>query len=380
MKIGALLPRSVFQPLLQHNFQQGMQAYLQCKQLPVELITASIGFGTEPEMMQAQAEKMLLEQQADVLVMYADQEYVQPVAELARQLNRLVLLVHNGAKYKHSWEPHPVVLSHTLNNTIQCRLTGAYAADISNNAAVCTSFYDGGYSHCHALTQSYTDSGGSIAYNYVSQYKVQEFNAAPLHDFLRANTQVQALLALYNGALAHCFLQQLQQAGFTNDVQVFASPMLLDETLAEVYGALDLPFRVSGYVPWISSLDNDANQLLKSQFLQFSGREANLCAMHGWDTAMILEHIFNTANSHRFRAKDILAGLSNVTFNSPRGSLRMDAATHHMIAPAWLVETNEAFVPKVIGSADNTAQIWQEIINDKTIIPGTGWFNTYLCA
>lgn len=380
MKIGALLPRSVFQPLLQHNFLQGMQAYLQYKQLPLELVTANIGFGTEPELMQAAAEKMLLEQQADVLVMYADQEYVQPVAELARQLNRLVLLVHNGAKYKHSWEPHPVMLSHTLNNTIQCRLTGAYAAQLFHNAAVCTSFYDGGYSHCHAFTQSYTDNGGSVAYNFVSQYKAEEFNSAPLQDFLRANTQVHALLALYNGALSHCFLQQLQQAGFTKDLQVFASPMLLDETLTDVYGALALPFRVSGYVPWVSSLDNDANRLLKSQFLRFSGREANLAAMHGWDTALILEHIFNTADSHRFKARDILAGLSDVRFNSPRGSLYMDAATHHMMAPAWLVEANEALEPTVIASVDDTAQVWQEIINDKTIIPGTGWFNTYLCA
>jgi hypothetical protein len=380
MKIGALLPRSVFQPLLQHNFQQGMQAYLQYRHLSVELITANIGFGTEPEGMQAQAEKMLLEQQADVLVMYADQEYVRAVAELARQLNRLVLLVHNGAKYKHVWEPHPNVLSHTLNNTVQCRLTGAYAAGLSHNAAVCTSFYDGGYSHCHAFTQSYTDKGGSIAYNFVGQYKVEEFNSAPLHDFLRANTLVESLLALYNGALAHRFLQQLQQSGIAKDMQVFASPMLLDETLPAVYGELALPFRISGYVPWVSSLDNDANRLLQSQFRSFSGRDANLGAMHGWNTAMILEHIFNTADSHHFSAKDILAGLSDVSFNSPRGALRMDAATHHMMAPAWLVQVNEALKPEVIGRVEDTTALWHEIINDKTIIPGTGWFNTYLCA
>lgn len=380
MKIGALLPRSIFQPLLQHNFQQGMQAYLQYRQIGAELITASIGFGTDPDMMLAQAEKMLLEHQADVLVLYADQDYVQNIAALARSLNRLVLLVHNGAKYKYNWEPHPTVLSHTLNNTIQCRLTGRYAAGLSANAAVCTSFYDGGYSHCHAFTQSYTDSGGSVAYNFVSQFKPQEFNSAPLHDFMRTNTHVQALLALYNGELAHCFLQQLQQADIANNIEVFASPMLLDETLTGVYGALKLPFRVSGYVPWVFSLDNDANRLLKSAFLHFTGREANLAGMHGWDTGLILEHIFNTASEHRFRARDILAGLSDITFNSPRGPLRMNAATNHMIAPAWLVQTNEALEPEVIGRVEDTAQVWQEILHDETIIPATGWFNTYLCA
>ncbi|HJT74919.1 MAG TPA: ABC transporter substrate-binding protein [Chitinophaga sp.] len=380
MKIGALLPRSTFQPLLHHNFQQGMQAYLQYRQVPAELITAHIGFGTEPEKVLAEAEKMLLEQQVDVLVLYADQDAVQNIASLARSLNRLVLLVHNGAKYPYNWEPHPVVLSHTLNNTIQCRLTGQYAAGLLKDAAVCTSFYDGGYSHCHALTQSYMDNGGNIAYNFVSQYKVQEFNSTPLHDFLKANTHVQALLSLFNGDLAHCFLQQLQQQDIAKDLQVFASPMLLDETLPAVYGELRLPFRISGYVPWTSSIDNNANRLLKTQFLHSTGREANLAGMHGWDTALILEHIFNTADQHRFRAKDILAGLDGITFDSPRGPLRMDTATHHMLAPAWLVQANEVLEQEVTGRVDDTAKTWQEILNDKTIATATGWINTYLCA
>ncbi|MVT07878.1 ABC transporter substrate-binding protein [Chitinophaga tropicalis] len=380
MKIGALLPRSTFQPLLYHNFQQGLQAYLQYRQVPASLITAHIGFGTEPEKMLAEAEKMLLEQQVDVLVLYADQESVQNIASLARSLNRLVLLVHNGAKYPYDWEPHPVVLSHTLNNTVQCRLTGQYAAGLLKDAAVCTSFYDGGYSHSHALTQSYADCGGNIAYNFVSQYKVQEFNSAPLHDFLTANTQVQALLSLFNGDLAHCFLQQLQQLDHAKNLQVFASPMLLDETLPAVYGELRLPFRISGYVPWTSSINNDANSQLKEQFLHFTGREANLAGMHGWDTGLILEHIFNTANTHNFRAKDILAGLGNVTLNSPRGPMRIDTATHHMLTPAWLVEANEVFEPEVKGRVDNTATIWQEIVNDKTVTRTSGWINTYLCA
>ncbi|PSL42899.1 amino acid/amide ABC transporter substrate-binding protein (HAAT family) [Chitinophaga niastensis] len=380
MKIGALLPRSTFHPLLHHDFLQGMQAYLQYRQVSAELLTANIEFGTDADMMLEQAEKMLLEKQVDVLVVYADQEAVSKIAALAKPLNRLVLVVHNGAKYMHDWEPHPTVLSHTLNNIIHCRLTGRYAADISKNAAVCTSFYDGGYSHNHALVQSYMDNGGNVAYNFVGQYKVKEFNSAPLHDFLRTNAHVQTLLALFNGDLAHCFLQQLQDADVTPGLQLFGSPMLLDESLTAVHGALKLPFRISGYVPWISSLHNNANQLLKTQFQSHTGREANLPGMHGWDTAIILEHIFNTANIHHFKARDILAALSDVTLDSPRGSLCMDTATHHMIAPAWLVQTNEAFEPEIIGGTDNTAQIWQEIVNEKIQGVSSGWINTYLCA
>ncbi|MEV4887127.1 ABC transporter substrate-binding protein [Chitinophaga ginsengisegetis] len=380
MKIGALLPRSTFHPLLQHDFLQGMEAYLQYRGVSTTWFTANIGFGINPEMVLQEAEKMLLQHHADVLVLYADQPAVSNIAAFAKQLNRLVLQVHNGAKYMHEWEPHPVVLSHTLNNTIQCRLTGIHAATLSKEAAVCTSFYDGGYSHNHALVQSYADNGGSVAYNFVSQYKVSDFDSEPLHHFLRTNAHVQTLLALYNGDLAHCFLQQLQTSDVTEGLQVFGSPMLLDETLTTVHGQLKIPFQVSGYVPWLSSLKNNANELLKTQFNAHTGREANLPGMHGWNTGMILEHIYNTADTHRFRAREILAALSDITLDSPRGPLHMDAATHHMIAPAWLVKTNEAFEPEVIGGTDNTAQIWQDIVHTKIHGVSSGWINTYLCA
>lgn len=380
MKIGALLPKSSFHPLLQHDFLQGMQAYLQFRAVNTTWFTANIGFGTDADQLLEQAEKMLLENQADVLVLYADQPAVSKIAALAKSLNRLVILVHNGAKYIHEWEPHPTMLSHTLNNAIQCRLTGQYAARHAKDIAVCTSFYDGGYSHCHALTQSYIDIGGNVAYNFVSKYTVATFDSAPLHQFLASNAHVQTLLSLYNGDLAHCFLQQLQQIDGAKDLQVFGSPMLFDETLTTVHGELKLPFQVSGYVPWISSLPNNTNQLLKTQFKNHTGREANLFSMHGWDTGIILEHIFNTSATHHFRARDILSAFSDVTLDSARGPLHMDTATHHMVAPAWLVQTNEAFEPEVISKEEHTLAVWQEIVREK--IPGgaTGWVNTYLCA
>lgn len=380
MKIGALLPRSTFHPLLQHDFLQGIQAYLLYKGIGAEFITANIGYGTDDEQLLVQAEKLLITEQVDLLIVYADQTSVSKIAALAKPLNRLLLVVHNGAKYQHEWEPHPIVLSNTLNNVIQCRLTGGYAAGISPTAAVCTSFYDGGYSHSHAMLQPYMDLGGAIQYNFVSQYTIKTFNSAPLLNFLNEHQQVQTLLALFNGELAHCFLQQLQQANITQPLEIIASPMMLDETITGIHGALKLPFRVSGYVPWISTLNNNANQLFKNQFKIYTGRDANLPGMHGWDTGMIIGHIYNTSNSHYFRAKDILAALQQVTLDSPRGPLQMDTATHHMIAPAWLVQTNEDFEPSVIQGNDNTMQVWQEIVNEKRDGIATGWINTYLCA
>ncbi|NLR59163.1 ABC transporter substrate-binding protein [Chitinophaga polysaccharea] len=380
MKIGALLPKSTFYPLLHHNLLKGVQAYLHYRQINAEIVTANIGYGVDADLMLQQAETMLLENGADVLLLYADQAAVEKIAQLARSLNKLVLLMHSGAKYMHAWEPHPAVLSNTLNHTIHCRLTGLYAAGNAADAAVCTSFYDAGYAHTHALVQPYSDSGGSVQYNFVSQYILKDFNIAPLTDFLHANPQVQTLLALFNGDLAHYFLQQLQQLTLAPQLQIFASPMLLDETLTSVHGELTVPFPIRGYVPWVSSLPHKANQLLKVQFEQYSGRAVSLDSMHGWETGIILEHIFNTAAGHQFQAKKILAALADITIDSPRGPLRMDIATHHMIAPSWLVETSENLEPVIIGENVDTLQVWQDVVREQPAGIASGWINTYLCA
>lgn len=379
MKIGALLPRSTFHLLLQHDFQAGMAAYLQYRQTGATVVASNIQYGIDPNVVLQEAEKMLLQENVDILVLYADQETLKQTADLAKALNKLIILVHGGAKYMHSWEPHPAVLSHTLNGTVHCRLTGAYAATQAANAALCTSFFDGGYSHCHTLSHAYMVSGGNITYNYISQHKQEEFSIASLASFLTANPETRALLSLFNGDFAHYFLQHLQRSGI-NDLQLFGSPMLLDETIPAVHGPLELPFRLCGYVPWTSVLDNPANELFKTQFREHGKREATISALHGWDTGILLEQILRTVDQHRFRAGDILEMMKSVQLESPRGTLHMDAATHHMLGPSWLVEMNSAFQPEILGGIDNTAHTWQEIVNTKLEGPSSGWINTYLCG
>ena len=57
-------------------------------------------------------------------------------------------------------------------------LSGVYAANtFGENAACVSSFYDGGYQLTESFVRGFTDSGGSIVYNYVSpiDYKSESF-------------------------------------------------------------------------------------------------------------------------------------------------------------------------------------------------------------
>ncbi|WP_160714001.1 ABC transporter substrate-binding protein [Chitinophaga solisilvae] len=381
MKAGLLLPGSTMLPLIRHDFLQGLQAALQYAGIDKEvtLVTANINYGINQEQVRAEAEKMFFQEQADILIVYGDQPELSAIQQLALSLNKLVIIVNNGAKYQEDIAPNPVVLYHTLQNVVQCRLTGIHAA-AHGAAGVCTSYYDGGYSHVHAMSQAYADHGGKVMFNFVSDYKVKDFHLQQLQAFLQTNPDTPSLLTLFNGDLAWHFLHRLQQLPEAAGKNIFASPMLLDETLAPVYGELNPHFRIGGYVPWTRTLDTEENKQFLQHFRSFAKREGSVLSMHGWENGLLLAHLFHNAPSHEFNGRKIVQLLRDIAINSPRGPISMDNNTHHIIAPAWYVQADPNFQLSVVTCVSQTDDVWKYIAEEKRTGISSGWINTYLCA
>jgi|GEM_PF-6172908 len=380
MKLGLLLPRSSFQPLLQHDLLGGCKAFIDSRQLPVTLVTANIGFGTDPAAVLAAAEKMLMEDGVDVLGIYADQETLQQVANFARAVNKLVILIHPGARYFHDWEPHSHLISHTLHHSLCCRFTAEMAADQAGEAAYATSFFDCGFPAGHALTQFYADKGGQVQFNFISKYKRDEFTIAPLADFLRQQPAVKSVLSLYNGDLAYYFLRQLQEAGLP-DLQLFAGPMVFEPSPATEFGPLpQLSYSLQGYLPWAAGIDTPANREFVATCTAALKRPVNSAALHGWTTAQLAAYMLEGAAQHGFAANGILESLPALALESPRGTLRFDAESHHTLAPIWHAATDAAFNITVNGNIPDIATPWRELRAAVKGIVTAHWINTYPCA
>ncbi|NIG54507.1 ABC transporter substrate-binding protein [Chitinophaga sp. Cy-1792] len=379
MKTGILLPKSNYQPLLQYDFLAGCKASLAHVGTDVEYVTANIGFGTDKDAVYAAAEKMLMEDDVDVLVMYADQQSLLPVAEFARAANKLIILVHPGARYMHGWEPHPNVISHTLQHNLCCQQTAARAAGIATKAAFCTSFFEAGFPVSHALSHYYISNGGMLEYNFISRFKAAEFTVAPLVAFLQQRPDVTTLLTLFNGELGHLFLQQLAAAQLDN-LQLFAGPMLFEDALVANYGPIQLSCSLEGYIPWHPAVDLPANKLFMEQMSQTLERAITSFTMHGWTTGQLLAAIASGKAAHGYKPKGVLQALEQVQIDSPRGPITFDPATQHTLAPLWYAHADANMHVTIGHEMTATLDQWTALQSEVKGAFISNWNNTYPCG
>ncbi|MFB6456696.1 ABC transporter substrate-binding protein [Chitinophaga sp. Hz27] len=379
MKTGILLPRSTFHPVLQYDLLAGCQTYLKSCNAEIEIVTANIGFGTDTSTVQQHAEQLLLEQGVDVLIAYADQETMLQVANLARAANKLLIMVHPGARYLHPWEPHPNTISHTLHHQLCCKYTGAFAAQQTKAAAFTSSFFDAGFPISHSLMEGYTRAEGMIQYNYISKYKIAEFDISPLIDFLHNNPSVSSLLSLFNGDLAHHFLKLLSESKIPG-LNIYAGPFMLDDALPAAYGALNLPFSLQGYTPWAAGIDLPANKLFLETCRKEINRNINSFTMLGWTTGQLLEFILRNASAHQFNPGAVISSLEMMHIDSPRGALQFDKDTHHTLAPIWFANTDQHLHVNVENAIDDILPSWNQLVEEVKGVVTAHWLNSYPCA
>jgi branched-chain amino acid transport system substrate-binding protein len=383
LKIGVLLPRSTLFPAIGLDFLNGIKAFLQQHQLKddCKLITDNIGFGTDEAEIYTKAEKLILQEDVDIAIVFAGTRVGEMLEALFTASNKILLLANMGANFPESWQPAPTTIVHTLNFCLHTRLTGKLAAmnEVKDGAYV-TSYYDAGYKQCYSMLSSHQQNGGIPHYTHVTHFKPDEFSLEPLNAFISEHPEVKNLLCLFAGDLATKFYLEIVPLQNQYGLQLYVSPMMLDQALKEENGELFSVQDAKGYTPWLASLQNESNQLFLNAFLKTANKKANLFALLGWDTGALLQVLLQQNESGNTGAAGMLTAIGGMEFKSPRGWMKLDAATFHTYGPSWLVNCHDFMELDVTGEMVDTTEEWNEFTNEK--FPdgeSSNWRNTYLC-
>lgn len=384
MKTGILLPRSSTHPLIALNFMDGLNAFLKHHQLDheIEHSYAYIGFGTDEKLIQKEAERLILEHQVDLLIIFADYPVVSALFPIITSLNKLMIVVNHGAKYPQSWKAHPYVIHHSLNNASNCWLTGKQAAKENRSAAVVSSYYDGGYSVSHAIAASFMDKSGEIVFNFVGHQAKNQFNTTPLVSFLKTEQENHALLTILSGELVPEFYTQLRQQLGDRKLNLYASPVLMEESLAEENLGPEETIAISGYTSWFKALEHTENKIYCETFKTDTGREPDSFGVLGWDTGLILQAIHRLAAGMRIDAKTIVKHPELQQLKGAKGEMRLHAFTQHYISPVHYLHTNLNKDSSKLHdlSLETVETSFNELIDFEIQGPSSQWLNTYLCS
>lgn len=383
IKVGILLPRSSLYPMLGADLVNGIKAGLkQTGNVSIRLIYENIGFGGLEDEVYSKAEKLLLQEEVSMVIGYLDHTAAAKLDKLFEGHNKLLLVLDPGAHVPLEWAPSPHRFTISLQAALCSRLTGYLAArEGIARAAFATSFYEAGYLHCFSYQRGFEAGGGATQYHFVIPFRLEQFTIDPLKQAIE-QIQPQAVLAQYSAEAGGLFLDGFAREGLHRQTKVYASPFMLEE---QWLSSVPFPFEgICGTVSWTRRLSSAMNNIFLERMENEFGKEGNIFSMLGWEAAHFATQAVEILAEHKGNVLKAGDRFRNISFQSPRGSLNVDPATHYMFSPVYKVsiEKDENTGKCCLGAAEEVfypEHGLEEFVSDGPQGIFSKWTNTYLC-
>lgn len=371
-RIGFLLPRSTDYPTMGFDILDAFRIHLQLLGIDdLQLVTENIGFGDNHQLCYAKAEKLLLEDDIQLLVAYGSVISAEPLYQLAQSSGRAFLFLDAGMQMP-SEDKMPNNWFLSLQGIDASFRLGLLAGEGKRNVMMATSFFDAGYRGSFFNVQGIDAMGGKVSGNYVSTHKISEFSIDRYLELLNEN-EPEAVIANFSIYLTDLFLKELKEKGsIATPLPFYCSPFMAEESLLT---KCDFPTGVfHTIVPWATSLENDAQFLFLKSIREQKNKIANLFHLLGWEAAIVAIRLLN----------DGPQSLANWSFDSPRGKVTFDAETQTSYAPLYqgmIVSDADGKCKLAIDERlEITQEEHQQSCTQKIEEMHSGWKNNFFCT
>lgn len=383
LQSAILLPRSTLFPAMGIDILSGLRNAWEAQGIAgdISVRTDNITFGIDEDDIYRLAEKLVLQDNLDIVMVCADNRVEELLRPLFTAAGKILIMINMGANTPESWQPAPTTITHSLNLCMHVLLTSALAAQGDDKRGIyATSYYDGGYRQVFHMLNGHQIQGGIPVYTHVTHLKNENFTLEPIEDLLVNDPALKNILCVYSSEQAQLFYDGISKLAARERLQLFVSPMMLEESLLESLGADLFPMFVRGFVPWFFTLNNESNRLFCETIEQNTGKKANYFSLLGWEAGYITGHIAQMHKEGKRNAAAMIKACTEKTFSSPRGWLKIDPNTNYSYAPSYEVAVGEKNKLMLV-SENNEPMAAMEILKLPQNIPSSssGWRNTYLC-
>jgi branched-chain amino acid transport system substrate-binding protein len=372
IRIGFLLPRSTDYPAMGFDILDAFRIHLQLLGIDdLQIVTENIGFGDNQQLYYAKAEKLLLEDDVQLLVVYSGVLNAEPLYQLAQSSGRAFLFLDAGMQMpSEDRAPNNWFLS--LQGIEASYRLGLLAGQGKRNVLMTSSFFDAGYRAALFNVKGIDLMGGKVSGNYVSTHKISEFSIDRYLELLNEN-EPQVVLANFSIYLTELFMQALKEKGLmATPLPFYCSPFMAEETILK---KCDFPKGVfHTIVPWATSLENEAQLLFLKTIQDQKNKLANLFHLLGWEAAVVAKQLL----------KDGPQSLAGWSFDSPRGKVTFDTETQTSYAPLYqgMIVSDAAGKCRlqIDEKLEITVEEHQQNCNQKVNGIHSGWKNNFFCT
>lgn len=379
--IGILLPRSTYYEAIGFEIFQGLKgAFEQIGNDQIRVVTENIGFGADKQQCYRSAEKLLLEENASIVIAYIGQRGAQLLRPLFLSMNKLLIVLDAGANLPHEADYCPNILYHSFHNSLGSWLSSKMAiSDGIRNAGMVTGYYDGGYLHTMALTEGFVRNGGEIRFNLATGFKPETFSMDDLKIHLQKNPG-SGLLTLFSGDFVQWFFKDVIRIFGTEKLPIYLSPFGLEERML-----LDAPFpgeQTKGIATWSLQIDSPENRRFIEVMESLTDKQPTIFTLMGWEGAILADQLLKLQSEHGTKSitPDIL---NKISFEGPRGHVGFYERLNTTYSPMYSVSVtpteNNMCQLRINEIIDDIAPYLDEISAIQLNDVETAWFNSYAC-
>lgn len=369
-RIGMLLPRSTDYPAMGMEILGALKASLKRSGVQAEFVTENIGFGENEGINYAKAEKLFLQDEAELIVAYCNPVNAQGLYQLAQVFGKPIIFLDAGMQMP-PMSVHALCFHLSLQGMLACRHSGQMAGNGNRQVLMAASFYEGGYHGPWSYEKGLSMAGGSVCGNYVSGYKIAEFSIEPFIGLLSTSTP-GCVTACFSSYLAELFFAELKkQNGKVMRLPYYCSPFMAEE---ELLRRSDFPGgELHTVVPWASSLESSEQEAMRAHLSLKNGSRLSLFHLLGWEAGIVTSQILQSGPG----------SLKGFHFESPRGKVRLHPETHYSYAPLYEGYIREGEGGKcrleISRSIEVSPDEHQIHLTDSSLNSVSGWKNNYLC-
>lgn len=333
LRIGVMLPATGVYAEIGRQVVEGFD--LRLDQLGGRLGGRSVEFvrvddQSRPDMAEGLMRRLIERDKVDLVIGSVHSGVSIVMADIARRTSTLMIVPVAGANEITDSLCAPNIWRTSFSNWQVCRPMGAVVARDGHHTAMTISWrYAAGQQTCDAFAQGFIASGGTV----VSQL----YLPFPMTDFTPLLAQIKvrkpdAVFAFFAGPPAAQFIRAYAAEGLRERIPLYGQGSLTDgiPAMPEAQG-------VRTTFHYAAGLNLQADRDFRAAYRARTGHEGDAYAVHGFDTATLLDIGLSTADGDVKNRAALYRAMGAAAIDSPRGRIAF-SKSNHVIQNVYLRE------------------------------------------
>ena len=338
IKIGALLPSSGVYASLGGNLLKGMELYFESVDWEVngkKIEVISEDTEADPQVALRKLRKLIDQDKIDILTGPVSTAVAYAIRDEVDSKKIPFLVSHAGGNDLTRSERSDYIWRSSFSSWQIGNSMGQWAFDnVGDKVYLAAADYAFGHEASEAFKEAFEKAGGTIVDEVYPPLGNNDY--APYLTKI-SGADVDAVYGFFAGSDAIKFVQQYEEYGLKGKIPLIGSGWLVAEDVRGEQGTS--PEGIMTSIFWDYSLDTPENLEFVTAYEEKYNERPSIESLEGFDAARIMVEAITSLDGDLSDPDKVIGAVSQVEFISPRGPIKFDQETHHVIQNMYVVET-----------------------------------------